>query len=137
MRLLNHFLWAVFAVFVGTAIYLHKGEHLFISNGPIPAGKPIFWMLFAGFLFYSLYCSTRESLFKTIRQISAYHWGRQIGIDLYLGLGLTLFVISLNEGSPLALVLWAVPTLLFGNLATLFYVAMNYDGLVARFLGPG
>lgn len=135
MRLSNNVLWAVFVVFIATAIYLHKGESLFVSHGPMPAGKLVFWGLFFVFLAYSIYCSTRENLFKTIGVISRYYWGRQIGTDLYLGLGIMLFVIYLKEGSLIALLFWIVPTLLFANLATLFYVAMNYDALVSRLLG--
>jgi hypothetical protein len=47
---------------------------------------------------------------------------------------MALFVVYLHEG-PLALLLWLVPTLLFGNLSILLYFAIHFDGLVARFPG--
>ena len=59
---------------------------------------------------------------------------RQISLDLYLGLFLTSAVIYLHEGSLLVLLAWLPAILLFANLATLLYVAMNYDGLMAHFL---
>lgn len=68
-------------------------------------------------------------------KIAELHWGRQIGIDLYLGLSLTLFIVYLNEGSVLVMLLWLIPTFAFGNLATLLYFAIHYDAIVARFIG--
>jgi hypothetical protein len=47
---------------------------------------------------------------------------------------LSLSVIILHEGFVVALV-WLVPVLLFANLATLLYVAIHFEALVARFAG--
>lgn len=133
MSLKKNGLWIVFTVFALSAMYFHNGEPLFISNGSYPAGKPIMWFLFLSFLAYSIYCSSKENIFKTIKTISPLHWARQIGIDLYLGLVIAMFFIYLNEGSFWILALWLVPIILFANLATLLYIAMNYDSLVSRF----
>ena len=65
---------------------------------------------------------------------SKYYWTKQIGIDLYLGVAVSGAIIYLNEGSLFILGLWLLPLVLFANLATLLYFAMNYDSLVAHFL---
>ena len=66
--------------------------------------------------------------------ISRYHWARQIGIDLYLGVGMFAFLVYLNEGSVLILLFWLAPFILFANLAVLLYVAMNYDTIISHFV---
>ena len=107
---------------------------MFDFTGDLGGIKVLIWGLYAGFLAYSVYCSTRENIFRSIRQIAQLHWGRQIGIDLYLGLVVALTLIYLNEG-PIAMLLWAVPTLLFANLSILLYVGIHFDAIVLRFLG--
>jgi hypothetical protein len=134
MYLKRNALWIVFSIFVVTAIYFHTGEPLFISQGVYPAGKTIVWLMLISFLTYSIYCSSQENIFKTIKTIFPLQWARQIGIDLYLGLVITMFIIYLNEGSIIILALWLVPIILFANLATLLYIAMNYDSLVSHFV---
>ena len=89
-------------------------------------------MLLIGFLVYSLYCTSRENLFRTVAKMAEFHWGRQIGIDLYLGLLVGLFIIYLNEGAITAL-LWLLPVLAYANLAILLYVALHFDSLVTKF----
>lgn len=127
--------WALFAAFAATALYLGWHDNIFSMKGPLSAGKFVVWVAFLGFTGYTIYCSLRENLFKSIAKMAELHWGRQVGIDLYLGLCLTLFVVYLNEGSLLVALLWLVPTLAFGNLATLLYFAIHYDSIVAKFLG--
>ena len=61
-------------------------------------------------------------------------WCRQVGIDLYLGVAFFGFLMYLNEGSLVVLLLWAVPMLIFANLATLLYLALNYQSIVAHFV---
>ncbi|TQV73886.1 hypothetical protein FLL45_13560 [Aliikangiella marina] len=134
MFLKRHALWVVFALFFATAVYTHSGEKLLLSDSQLPLGKPLIWLVFLGFVTYSYYCSMRENLFKTIGKMSKLHWGKQIGIDLYLGLFISVFIIYLNEGSILVTLLWLGPIVIFGNLATLLYLALNYDALIAHFL---
>ena len=126
--------WIIFVLFVAIAIFFHNGEPLFISESPYAAGKIITWIVFFGFVAYSYYCSMRENIFRTIKTIWPLHWARQIGFDLYLGLLISMSIIYLNEGSLLVLALWFVPIILFANLATLFYFAMNFDSIVSHFL---
>lgn len=85
-------------------------------------------------LAYSLYCSAKENIFKTVKRIYPFYWALQIGLGLYLGLVISLFIIYLNEGSFLIMALWSIPVLLFANLATLLYFAMNFDSIFSMFL---
>lgn len=123
--------WAAFAVFAACALGFGWQE---ATGGLFTAGKLLIWAAFLGFLAYTIHCSSREDLFASVRKISQLRWGRQIGADLYLGLCLALFVVYLNEGSVLAVLLWLLPALAFANLATLLYFAIHYDSIVARFL---
>ena len=127
--------WVAFVAFVALALYSNRHDDVFATRGPLAAGKYVIWCAFLGFTGYSAYCSARENLFRSIAKMAELHWGRQVGIDLYLGLSLTLFIVYLNEGSALVTLLWLVPTLAFANLATLLYFAIHYDSIVARFLG--
>ena len=127
--------WVAFAAFVAVAFYANWSADLFAWRGPLPAGKYLVWFSFAAFLAYTIYCSRRENLFKSIARMAELHWGRQVGIDLYLGLALSMFVIYLNEQSVMIVLLWLIPTVAFGNLATLLYVALRYDSIVAKFIG--
>jgi hypothetical protein len=125
--------WGVFAAFVACAVGFGWHPALLHFDGPMAPVKIIVWLALLLFTGYSIYCSGKENIFKTIRTMARLHWGRQIGIDLYLGLALFLSVIYLHEGSIVAVALWLVPVLLFANLATLLYVAIHFESLVARF----
>ena len=124
--------WGVFTAFVVGAVALGWHPAIFRFEGPMGLAKIFVWLAFLSFTAYSIYCSGKENIFKTIKTMARFHWGRQIGIDLYLGLLLSLSVIYLHEGFIVALV-WLVPVLLFANLATLLYVAIHFEALVARF----
>ena len=84
--------WGVFAAFVACAIGFGWHAALFRFDGPMGLAKIVVWLAFLLFTAYSIYCSGRENIFKTIRTMARLHWGRQIGTDLYLGLLLFLAV---------------------------------------------
>lgn len=130
----QHIAWMIYAFFVAMAVFFHTGEPLFVSESNHPLGKGLVWATFFGFLGYSYYCSTRENLFTTMKTLWPFHWARQIGLDLYLGVAISSTIIYLNEGSLLVLALWLLPLVLFANLATLLYFAMNFDAIVTRFM---
>ncbi len=129
----NAISWSVFAAFVAAALGFGWHDRMLTFDGRIGAAKMVVWLAFLSFLAYSIYCSSRENIFKSLRSMAGLHWGRQIGIDLYVGIGLFLSVIYLHEGSLVVLALWLLPTLLFANLATLLYVATHFESLAARF----
>ena len=130
----KHFLWILYGIFVLLAIVFKGQEALFVSSGPYPYGKYLLWATLLIFLLYSLYCHIKENFFNTMSITAKYYWTKQIGIDLYLGVALSASVIYLNEGSLLILLLWLMPLILFANLATLLYFAMNYDSIMKHFV---
>ena len=67
----------------------------------------------------------------TIGVMSRLYWGRQIGIDLYLGLLIFMSFIFYYQESDLIALLWLMPVLAFANLATLLYLALQYDSIIA------
>ncbi len=126
-------LWIFYAAFAAIAVSQAGNEPLFSSSGPYAAGKYIAWAIYFGFLGFSLYCTSQENFFKTLGKMTQMHWGRQVGIDLYIGLLVPLFLIYLVEGSLLTVALWFIPIFIFANLATFLYLALNFVTIVAHF----
>jgi hypothetical protein len=60
-------------------------------------------------------------------------WGWQIGLNLYIGLILPLIIIYLNGGFIILLV-WLFPILIYANICTLLFLALNYDSLISQFI---
>ena len=129
----RNLLWLVFIAFAIMGIATKTDEAIFISQGPYGFGKYVLWGLFFRFLGYTIYCGTKENFFKSIKRMSEMYWGWQVGLDLYIGLLLPLFIIYLHGGG-FVLLLWLIPILLNANLFTLLYFALNYDALVAHFI---
>lgn len=125
--------WGIFAAFAIAAIAIEWHDRITVFSGGLGIAKLFVWAAFFLFVGYSYYCSTQENIYKTLPKIWALHWGRQVGIDLYIGVALSLVVIYLNEGSLWLLLFWLLPMLLFANLATLLYVALNIESLAAHF----
>ena len=125
--------WAVFFAFAITAVAFSWHDDLLKFGGTMGVLKGLVWLAFILFTGYSMYCSSRENIFKSIGRIAEFHWGRQVGIDLYLGLLLFFCVVYLHSGFAV-LLLWLLPTLLFANLATLLYVAIHFESLASRFI---
>ena len=126
-------LWGAYILFAGCALYLNWHERMFEFGGSLGILKLAVWAALLCFLAYSVYCSTHEDLFRSIREIGRLHWGRQIGTDLYLGLFLGLVIVYLNEGL-VAVLLWAIPTLVFANLAILLYFAIHFNAIADKLL---
>lgn len=124
-------LWALYALFAAFALYLNWHERMFDFGGRLGILKVTVWAALLCFLAYSFYCSQREDLFRTIGEIAKFHWGRQIGTDLYLGLFLGLIIIYLH-GGVMAVLIWILPMLIFANLATLLYFAIHFDAIVDK-----
>jgi hypothetical protein len=134
IRLLKqNFLWILFIGFAFFAIWTREDKFIFISQGSYYFGKYIVWIIFFFFFGYSIYCSSRENFFKSVIRISEMFWGWQIGIDLYIGLMLPLLIIYLH-GGVFVLLIWLIPVLIYANLATLLYLALNYDSLINHFI---
>ena len=130
----NLSLWAVYGVFAGFAVVLGWHENFLVFDGAQGIAKAAIWLAYMAFLAYSIYCSTKENIFRTIDKILQLHWGRQISLDLYIGLSIFLGLVYLHSGSLLVVVLWLVPTVLFANLATFLYLVIHFESIAARFI---
>lgn len=130
---INKMLWAFYALFVALALYLNWHAELFSFSGNFAAVKIIIWAVYLVFLAYSIQCSFKESLFRTIGKMKELYWGTQIGLDLYIGVGLALLVVFLNEGA-LVFALWLIPFLVFANLAVLLYFAIHFESIVSKLM---
>ena len=130
----RQFLWVLYAVFVVIAVTTHSGEPVFRATGPYAAGKYVVWAIFFLFLAYSIYCSTQASFIKSLPKINKHIWARQIGLDLYISVFLSLALIYFVEGSMLIVLLWFAPVVIFANLAILLYIALNYSEIVSHFV---
>lgn len=129
----QNFLWILFFVFALYAVWTRQDEHIFISQGPYSFGKYLSWLIFFGFFGYSFYSSKKENFFKSLSLITKKFWGRQIIADLYIGLLLPIIIIYLH-GGVLVLIIWLIPILFYANLATLLYLALNYDSIIQYFI---
>ncbi len=126
--------WGIFIAFFLAALGLYWHPQILEFSGNVGLIKACVWIVLLAFAGYSYYSSTRENLFRTIRTMNGLYWGRQIGIDLYIGVSLFLIFIYLHEGSIISLAFWLIPTLLFANLATLLYIVIHLESILARFL---
>ena len=130
---LNVLAWSLYALLVVLAFYFNWHADLFSFVGELGFIKLGIWVVYMGFLFYSLYCSRKENIIRSVISMTKLHWGRQVGIDLYLGLFLTLFIVFLHQGL-LMMALWLLPILAFGNLATLLYFVIHFESIVSKFI---
>ncbi len=130
----RNFLWVFYGAFLVLAFFAGGEEALFSLDVPFAGGKILVWLIFIAFLAYSLVSHVKESFFKTVRIVNGLWWGRQIGIDLYISVTLSLCLIYLVEGSFLVVLIWFVPILIFANLAILPYILVNYSAIVGNFL---
>ena len=130
----RNWLWSLYLVFLVVALSTHDGQITLLGESAYPYGKTILWLIWLAFLAYSLSISWRENFFKSLARMHPILWSRQIGLDLYVGLLLPLFLIFLHEGSLLVTLIWLLPLFIFVNLATLIYLALNYDSLIAYFV---
>ena len=123
--------WGPYAVFVVLALALSWHQQMLSFAGNAGIAKAIIWLCWLAFLGYSVLASQKENFFKTVKAFNQTWWGRQIGIDLYISVLLSLVLIYLHSGSWLVLGLWLIPVLLFANLAILLYIAIHFDSLLA------
>lgn len=132
--LIRRLVLAFLPIFVLGAIYFNWDQGPFHFDGPFAFMKLLVWISFALFSAYSGYCTLNEDLFGTLREVMRFHFGRQICIDLYLGVGLILFLMYLNEPTFLGFLVWMIPTLFYVNLISLLYFAIHFDHIVMRLL---
>lgn len=127
----RYLLWYFYAAFLIVAILYGGREAFLTTDSPHPGGKYLLLAIYFAFVAYSLVSTQRENFFKAVGKINRFYWGRQIGIDLYISVILSLAVIYLHEGSLTVMLLWLAPVIVFANLAILPYFILNYGSLVA------
>jgi len=127
------FLWIIYFGFAAFAMATHTREPLFMSEEPYSTGKLVTWVILICFLVYSLYCTKQEDIFQTFKKLKPYHWFRQITLDLYIGLLIPLTIIYLDQGLSV-MMMWVIPMLLLVNLASLLYLAINFQSLLSYFV---
>ena len=128
-------IWIAYFLFLALALNFGSREGLIGTDSPYAGGKLVLLIVYVAFLVFSLYATARANFFKTLAMMNSQLWGRQIGLDLYISVGLSLAVIYLVEGSLAITLLWALPILVFANLAILPYLLMNYAAVLAPFVG--
>ena len=127
-------LWMFYAVFLILALLFGARENLVTTTAPYPMVKYLIFGGYIAFLAYSLIATERENFFKTVSTMNRLWWGRQVGIDLYISVALSLVLIWVIDG-PVVLLLWAVPVIIFANLAILPYILLNYAAIVSQLAG--
>ena len=119
-------LWLGYALFLIIAMIYGGREGLVLTQPSLQVAKIFFLAIYLGFFAFSLYATRHENFFRSIAKVNALLWGRQVGIDLYISVLLSLAVIWLVEGSMLVMLVWLVPVLIFANLAILPYILLNF-----------
>ena len=127
-------LWLLYAVFMIIAWLYGSRESFVHTQSELVFGKYIILFVYLAFLAFSLYATAKENFFRSIVTVNQLLWGRQVGIDLYISVFLSLALIYLIEGSFLVLLLWLLPILFFANLAILPYILLNYEQIVGQIL---
>ena len=132
--MINLILWAFLAVFLlatslipGLAPAGTNSSQNSMGLTIAQLGTGLAWL---AFLIYSIRCSMKESLVKTMKRMAGTYWGRQIGLDLYIGLIMFSAMVFAVEGSLWIGLLWLIPTLIYGNLVPLFYLATRLPQIV-------
>ena len=137
MRYSGLLLWGVYFGFVVVAFAVNWHDQVLDFSGDYAIGKALVWVALIAFIAYSRYCSSVENFFKAVSKINKFHWGRQIGIDLYIGVFVFLAVIYLHSGSAWVMLAWSPFILFFANMATLVYLAIFYDDIVRAIADSG
>ena len=126
-------LWLAYAAFLILAYLFGAREGFITTDSPYGFAKYVILGVYLVFLAYSLRATHHENFFNTVSTMNRLWWGRQVGIDLYISVFLSLALIWLIEGSFLVMLAWALPILIFANLAILPYFLLNYAQVLSGF----
>jgi hypothetical protein len=124
-------MWTGFALVVLGESWMYWGQALAPLAGVPAALRVAAWIAWAAFTAFTIRCGMQEDMFESIGKIGRLHWGRQVGMDLYIGFTLFVGMVYLVERSILRAGLWLVIAYLFGNMATLLYVAIHFAQIVS------
>ena len=124
-------LWSVFFGFTAIAIALNWSPRLIDFDSATGAIRLVLIIVWIAFTAYSLHCSRHENLFQTVGKMSRLYWGRQIGIDLYISVFLSIGLVYLVTGSPVQTLFWGLAFIPFANQAILLFVILYLDRIFA------
>ena len=130
----RYFLGLFYVVFLTAAVLFGGREPFFFTESEYAGGKYVLLAIYFCFLVYSLQAARRENFFKSLTMIIKLYWGRQVCLDLYVSVVLSLIFIYMVEDSIGIFMLWILPVLVFANLAILPYLILNYGLIVGYFL---
>ncbi len=125
-------LYGILAAIIGAAFYF--APPVSALAGGIVYVKYALLLTLILFVCYTIYCSYKENFFKSVKKVWGLHWGRQVTIDLYIGLLIQFFLVYLTEKSLILALMWLVPTLVYGNIIPLTYFVTHFEMIVAPFL---
>ena len=124
-------LWTIFFAFCAIAIATNWDAALFDFSGAKGSVRLVLIAAWIAFTAYSLICSRHENLFRTVGTMSKLYWGRQIGIDLYISVFLSIAFVYLVTGSIGQTLFWGAAFIPFANQAILLFVILNLDRILA------
>ena len=124
-------LWTIFFAFCAIAIVTNWDAALFDFSGAKGLVRLVLIAAWIAFTAYSLICSRHENLFRTVGTMSKLYWGRQIGIDLYISVFLSIAFVYLVTGSIGQTLFWGAAFIPFANQAILLFVILNLDRILA------
>jgi hypothetical protein len=130
----KYYFTLLYIAFVIAVIGTNWHEKLFDFSQKMALGKVLILLIWLSFSILTIKYSIEENFFKSLKKITAFRWGRQIGLDLWVGQTLALIIVYWFTGSFLTVLLWLIPFIVFGNLATLLFFFMNYDALVGQII---
>lgn len=130
--MISKLMWLGLFVISGVAIGVNWSEDLWRLRNSYSYGKYVLWAAYFAFVGYGLYATKRENFFKSVKKIASLYWGRQVGIDLYIGFVLFLAFIGFHQSSLTAVALWTVPMLIYGNQLSLLYLAIHYESFMPK-----
>jgi hypothetical protein len=130
----KYYFTLLYIAFVIAVIGTNWHEKLFDFSQKMALGKVLILLIWLSFSILTIKYSIEENFFKSLKKITDFRWGRQIGLDLWVGQTLALIIVYWFTGSFLTVLLWLIPFIVFGNLATLLFFFMNYDALVGQII---
>ncbi len=126
-------LWLLYFLFVAVALVYSWDERLLTVEDSVDFSRLLLLAIWISFVAYSYYCSRKENFFRTVSEMSKRYWGRQIGLDLYISVGLSICLVYLVTGSVIQTLLWSLAFIPFANMAILLFIILHLDKIVDAF----
>jgi len=126
--------WPIFWLFVFVAIFANWDTQLLNINSSAGLVRTVLFAIWVSFVAYSYYCSRKENIFRTIGVINKFHWARQIEIDLYISVFLSIALVYLVTESVLATAFWSLAFIPFANMGILLFIILHVDEIISAFI---